>query len=138
MIHLKMFNTHYFSAQVPIMTTPMQETDRCSQEGLQIPTASPCHVVPIPVEHIPDTPVSQKSGKHHKDTHSESNSSTSRKSRSRSSMERELKALKASSPYGAKRELVLNWTKSGYYRSPGAGTVLLSLQDNMAVKCKPP
>ena len=120
----------------------MQETDRCSQEGLHTPTASPTksggHVVPIPVEHIPDTPVSQKSGKRHRDTHSESSSFRSRKSRSRSSMERELKSLKASSPYGAKRELVLNWAQSGYYRSPGAGSVLLSLQDNMAVKCIPP
>ena len=119
----------YILAKVPIMTTPMQETDGCTQVGWHTPTESPTktggHIVAIPVEHIPDTPVSQKIKTHHTDAHSEPSSSKSRRSRTRSSMERELKALKKASPYGPKRELLVNWTKSGYYRSHGTGSLTI-------------
>ena len=114
------------------MTTPMQETEGCAQAGCHTPTESPTktggHIVAIPVEHIPDTPVSKKSKTHHTNAYSEPSSSKSRRSSTRSSLERETKALKASSPYGPKRELLVNWTKSGYYRSPGTGRCILSLR----------
>ena len=84
------------------------------------------HIVPIPVEYIPDTPISQKSRSHHSASPSEPSTSKSRKPKIQSSMERELKALKSSSPYDRKQDLLINWTKSGYYNSPYTGTVKTS------------
>lgn len=105
-------------SKVLVSSTPTQETG--SPVQIENPAESGSHIEPIPVEHLPDTPVSQKSKLSHDldSLSSESSKSKPRRSRSKRSKERELNALRASSPNESKRDLLASWTMSGYYSSP--------------------
>lgn len=104
-----------------VSSTPTQETG--SPVQIENPAEPGSHIEPIPVEHLPDTPVSQKSKLSHDldSLSSESSKSKPRRSRSKRSKERELNALRASSPNESKRDLLASWTMSGYYSSPYTG-----------------
>ena len=82
------------------------------------------HIVLIsqPIDQSPNRPSSPRTDISSDETSSNlSGSRSSRGSRSKRSLERELKALKLSSPKDNKQDRLKNWTKSGYYRSPYPG-----------------
>ena len=98
------------SAQPQVIGVPTQETGD--------------HIIPIPqpLDHTPVRPSSPKTELSSDETHSEPSSSRSTRSRSKRSLERELKALKMSSPGENNQDLLKNWTNYGYYKSPYPGT----------------